>query len=190
MTFEVLTFQQTPLVSYVEPRDNQFDIDQYKVFLSDFMSYVSLRHDALGLAANQIARDGDPNKRQMHRVFAMREGPYASWEVIIAPKTEQSMGYPKQKQEGCLTWPQMKIVAQRYPEVVVTYRNIRGELVENRLLTGVLAQVWQHEINHLNGVEEEVLPPGGTIKRKTKKVGRNDPCPCGSGKKFKKCCGK
>jgi uncharacterized protein YecA (UPF0149 family) len=21
-------------------------------------------------------------------------------------------------------------------------------------------------------------------------VGRNDPCPCGSGKKFKKCCGK
>ncbi|MBF0383979.1 MAG: SEC-C domain-containing protein [Magnetococcales bacterium] len=21
-----------------------------------------------------------------------------------------------------------------------------------------------------------------------KKVGRNDPCPCGSGKKFKKCC--
>lgn len=22
----------------------------------------------------------------------------------------------------------------------------------------------------------------------TKKVGRNDPCPCGSGKKFKKCC--
>ena len=23
-----------------------------------------------------------------------------------------------------------------------------------------------------------------------KKAGRNDPCPCGSGKKFKKCCGK
>jgi uncharacterized protein YchJ len=23
-----------------------------------------------------------------------------------------------------------------------------------------------------------------------KTVGRNDPCPCGSGKKFKKCCGK
>ena len=22
------------------------------------------------------------------------------------------------------------------------------------------------------------------------KIGRNDPCPCGSGKKFKKCCGK
>ncbi len=28
------------------------------------------------------------------------------------------------------------------------------------------------------------------IRRENKKVGRNDPCPCGSGKKFKKCCGK
>ena len=29
----------------------------------------------------------------------------------------------------------------------------------------------------------------GTI-RKEKKIGRNDPCPCGSGKKYKNCCGK
>ncbi|HEQ65220.1 MAG TPA: preprotein translocase subunit SecA [bacterium] len=27
-----------------------------------------------------------------------------------------------------------------------------------------------------------------TYKRKSKKVGRNEPCPCGSGKKYKKCC--
>jgi len=33
---------------------------------------------------------------------------------------------------------------------------------------------------------------GGKIQplvKKEKKVGRNDPCPCGSGKKYKKCCG-
>lgn len=28
------------------------------------------------------------------------------------------------------------------------------------------------------------------VRRDTPKVGRNDPCPCGSGKKFKKCCGR
>jgi len=28
------------------------------------------------------------------------------------------------------------------------------------------------------------------VKREKEKVGRNDPCPCGSGKKFKKCCGR
>lgn len=31
---------------------------------------------------------------------------------------------------------------------------------------------------------------GKTVKREGKKVGRNDPCPCGSGKKYKKCCGR
>ena len=29
-----------------------------------------------------------------------------------------------------------------------------------------------------------------TTIRKAKKIGRNDPCPCGSGKKYKKCCGR
>jgi preprotein translocase subunit SecA len=27
------------------------------------------------------------------------------------------------------------------------------------------------------------------IRRQEKKIGRNEPCPCGSGKKYKKCCG-
>ena len=27
-------------------------------------------------------------------------------------------------------------------------------------------------------------------QREAPKIGRNDPCPCGSGKKYKKCCGK
>ena len=30
----------------------------------------------------------------------------------------------------------------------------------------------------------------GRTVRKGKKIGRNDPCPCGSGKKYKKCCGR
>ena len=32
-------------------------------------------------------------------------------------------------------------------------------------------------------------PVQQTVKRDGRKVGRNEPCPCGSGKKFKKCCG-
>ncbi len=31
---------------------------------------------------------------------------------------------------------------------------------------------------------------GVTLRRRLPKVGRNDPCPCGSGKKYKKCCGR
>ncbi|MCB9091405.1 MAG: YchJ family protein [Halobacteriovoraceae bacterium] len=34
-----------------------------------------------------------------------------------------------------------------------------------------------------------ITPSLKPAKRETPKVGRNDPCPCGSGKKYKKCCG-
>ncbi len=48
---------------------------------------------------------------------------------------------------------------------------------------------YQHEqINDISNVEsqgEKVTP----FKRETPKVGRNDPCPCGSGKKYKQCHG-
>ncbi len=37
-------------------------------------------------------------------------------------------------------------------------------------------------------LERLLNPPKPTIAEK--KVGRNEPCPCGSGKKYKKCCGK
>jgi len=34
-----------------------------------------------------------------------------------------------------------------------------------------------------------VLTPPSTVQGTIAKVGRNDPCPCGSGKKYKRCCG-
>jgi len=39
------------------------------------------------------------------------------------------------------------------------------------------------------GAEPEIKLPSVTIRRETPKVGRNDPCHCGSGKKFKNCHG-
>jgi preprotein translocase subunit SecA len=38
--------------------------------------------------------------------------------------------------------------------------------------------------------DEPALPPPVQPIHKEQEVGRNDPCPCGSGKKYKKCCGK
>ena len=40
------------------------------------------------------------------------------------------------------------------------------------------------------GGEEAAEKQAQPVKRETRKVGRNEPCPCGSGKKYKKCCGK
>ena len=41
-----------------------------------------------------------------------------------------------------------------------------------------------------DGEPEGMLPPGVTVRRQQPKVGRNDKCPCGSGRKFKHCCGR
>jgi preprotein translocase subunit SecA len=43
-----------------------------------------------------------------------------------------------------------------------------------------------------HGEDPIAARPGGSApaKRETEKVGRNDPCPCGSGRKYKRCHGK
>ena len=68
-------------------------------------------------------------------------------------------------------------------EFTAHYRNEDGEPVTH------------HERSHFirldsrwyfyDGVPVEARP----VVRENPKVGRNDPCPCGSGRKFKKCCG-
>jgi uncharacterized protein len=39
-------------------------------------------------------------------------------------------------------------------------------------------------------LEKEPFDSATTFRRHVPKIGRNDPCPCGSGKKFKQCCGR
>lgn len=54
---------------------------------------------------------------------------------------------------------------------------------------------WAAQVRVIGGSYAQRLKPGGGVKgvpiRKAVKaspIGRNDPCPCGSGKKYKKCC--
>ncbi len=53
---------------------------------------------------------------------------------------------------------------------------------------------WYYSRKHSSVEPERKEAPaaasGKPFVREQAKVGRNDPCPCGSGKKFKKCCGK
>ena len=50
-----------------------------------------------------------------------------------------------------------------------------------------IAAIYRFWLPYRRAVHERTLAT--TIERTEPKVGRNDPCPCGSGKKFKKCCG-
>ena len=66
----------------------------------------------------------------------------------------------------------------RFTEEVARYC-MRAEIVEAPK---------QREITSENKYEDEGKKP--VKKSDEEKIGRNDPCPCGSGKKYKKCCGK
>lgn len=81
------------------------------------------------------------------------------------------------------------------------HRCIAFESKIGRLLLGggMLAKIFYNFVNPssiLNILMDDSLYkiPSSTLRgrkiRKPKKIGRNEPCPCGSGKKFKKCCGK
>ena len=72
---------------------------------------------------------------------------------------------------------------------------IKEETVRNLLLVRLASEESLDEMATQRD-QEMVLSHGGdgsapkTVRRKDQKIGRNAPCPCGSGKKYKKCCGK
>ena len=84
---------------------------------------------------------------------------------------------------------------------VVEYRTVASELYDG-LLESIKRDTVKYVLSAMPRIEikrEQVAKPidtggDGTLKAQPKrnsgKVGRNDPCPCGSGKKYKHCCGK
>jgi preprotein translocase subunit SecA len=74
------------------------------------------------------------------------------------------------------------------PTITAT-RDVRGEGRVLRETTTITFGGEGLPLSELPNVTARLRPspsPGAVSRQK---VGRNDPCPCGSGKKFKKCCG-
>ena len=71
----------------------------------------------------------------------------------------------------------------------------RSEQDFEEMLNGILTMELPNEdirkdmLAQLAELKKE-MPTNSPAPAKKPKVGRNDPCPCGSGKKYKKCCGK
>ena len=86
------------------------------------------------------------------------------------------------KDEGCLSFPGRSENVERYQEILVS----NGLDNDRIILTGLLAVCTQHELDHVEGI----LLPDRAIKKVIEKIRPNNFCPCGSGKKYKKCCGK
>ena len=87
----------------------------------------------------------------------------------------------------------------KVPAYIVTFSDMVTLLLTFFVLLLTLAQVQDPELfnqgrdSFLESVRYfglgALLGAEPTIKLDKPKVGRNDPCPCGSGKKYKRCCG-
>jgi peptide deformylase len=186
-TFEIILNEQTPKVQ--EIADIKLYLKMHRPYLLEFLEDCRGRLNAAGMACNQLNLNGD---RFMVRAFAHRNlgtdsnGPI--WKLIIDPKIIEYVGMKEIKCEGCLTWKGKIVVVERSRAVRVSYYDIDGEFHTDEFHRGFDAQVWQHEINHLNGVEEQIEELDYQNKIKRIDIQRNDLCPCGSGKKYKLCC--
>ena len=171
-------------------------VDEGLKIAEELLNILSERKDGVGLAANQVGYDASV------AVVNVKE-PLILINPVIKEQWDEVPYY-----EGCLSYPQKGIKTKRYRNVIVHTEQEEGDLYfsgvetpgegkgswerptknkddELRLLESICVQ---HEIDHLYGKtildREDKLEP----MQVKKKIGRNDPCYCGSGKKYKKCC--
>ena len=76
------------------------------------------------------------------------------------------------------------------------FRSTTSVIAYEHLMASMPRKLIHREVSALSGAgagsrpaAQQGAPATPVIRRKGPKVGRNDPCPCGSGKKYKKCCG-
>ena len=167
----------------------------YKI-ATELLEILAARKDGIGLAANQIGIDASV------AVVNVREPIVLINPEIVSRETE--IPY----YEGCLSFPDKGCHTKRYETVEIKSDNVDGTMIFSGVDTGVQAKgTWekdenkqereirtleavcvQHEIDHLNGMRILDRAQELIIRRTERKIGRNEKCPCGSGKKYKKCC--
>lgn len=67
---------------------------------------------------------------------------------------------------------------------------IREETAQALLHVRIEQKVEREEVAKVTGTNKDATGGKRPIVRMSEKIGRNDPCPCGSGKKYKHCCGR
>ena len=174
----------------------EVSVEEGRIIAQELFQILNKRGDGIGLAANQVGIDA-----QVAVVNVIEPL------VLINPKIIHKE-FPIDYFEGCLSYPKKGTPTKRYRDIIVqtaqsesgwyfsgveSTNEARGsweektkkDEQENRLLEAICVQ---HEIDHLNGITIHDRENKTKPMVSQKKVGRNDPCPCGSGKKFKKCC--
>lgn len=167
-------------------------IEEAKDLISKLEVELANLDNGVGLAAIQI---GIPK-----RVGVIKNGD-GTYFHLINPEPVEMLDEFIYFNEGCLSFPGIYKNTKRYKQITIKHQVIRDNKFEDETFVGyyskedepgnngILTIAVQHELDHFQGqliLDQDIKSE--PIKRDNQKVGRNDKCPCGSGKKYKKCC--
>ncbi|WP_297242067.1 preprotein translocase subunit SecA [uncultured Flavonifractor sp.] len=148
-----------------------------------------LRERATDVYTRKEQELGEPLMRELERVMMLRVVD-EYWMDNIDAMQELRQGI------GLRAYGQNDPVVEYKREGYEMFERMIAAIQEETLRRIFLARVQvggQVKRERVAKVTGESAGADGTVKKqpvkKGKKVGRNDPCPCGSGKKYKKCCG-
>ena len=79
------------------------------------------------------------------------DAPLMSPTAIINPEVLHASKEKIKDWEGCLSVPSMRGLVPRHQEIKVRYFDQQGN-EKNEVLTGFVARIFQHELDHLNGL--------------------------------------
>jgi uncharacterized protein len=89
---------------------------------------------------------------------------------------------------GSSIYPIIALAHENHPDPELTFESPNPEEREALLQRVIAGLVVMHEFFRKRRAAALALDPPATVRRSDPKIGRNEPCPCGSGKKYKHCC--
>ena len=126
-----------------------FQDSALQAFIDDLFLSADERH-GMGIAAPQVYT----SKRIIISPRPNARYPYAPTmepTVMINPEMTWSSSEMEKDWEGCLTIPGLRGLVPRHRAIRVRYLNRNGDLIE-AAYEGFLARIFQHEVDHLDGV--------------------------------------
>ena len=190
----------------VEPLDNEIQTN-FGIFMREYLKENEKEPEAIKeeLKKQAIARYEEKEKdvgdqmRELERVILLKvvdekwmnhiDGMEELKDGIGLRAYGQQDPVVKYRMEGMDMFEEMvSNIKFDVVKILMHIRAAQGEVKrqETAKITGAALEA----INSVDGGEKINVKENQTIRNEGPKVGRNDPCPCGSGKKYKNCCGR
>jgi len=128
----------------VEWPDPQWSPEFLAEHLNDLHDTLVATSNGLALASNQILADG-------LRLFVVKPGTTKLPLQLFNPIWWWNEPEQLAVNEGCLSFPNVWTKILRMQRITVRFQDTHGELHEIKEVSGLDAQIVQHEVDHLNG---------------------------------------